>query len=328
VFETSTRRNLSEAHSRSHRLSSRISGQLLATTLAVVYNWKRTLDDEQMRVVQTHLTGRGLPSSVRHASGLHPRDRLVDVHARRGVCPEGDAGYVGMPRKHEFAVEEKGYTANRHQVRSGRRGRPGTSTSSRRRSPAANPRSSRSSAHEEAQFEVRRRCPARPICVGALERSGSPRHCAVGEGMESGAASGASLGGVFAVAGAAPCPVGAELHACLGAGYMRSGRRKPRVPSLDGEPRRRAASADKQSSCRLDGRFDREWWHFGRRRMDRLCAAGNRWRPVKAVGGYKLGLFIGRRAARGRVPVYKAAIELLFRTADSKGRSTALTVSA
>jgi isocitrate/methylisocitrate lyase len=89
-----------------------VSGQVARVQLLAVVQLEARSRRRGDRVVPAQAGGRRLPLPVRDAGRL-PRDRVVDVRARRGVR-EGMTAYVRM-QEHEFELEEKGYTATRHQ---------------------------------------------------------------------------------------------------------------------------------------------------------------------------------------------------------------------
>jgi isocitrate lyase len=111
-FETSTP-DLDEALEFAAAIHARYPGKLLAYNCSPSFNWKRALDDEQIASFQQQLAEAGYRFQFVTLAGFHAiassMFALAEAYAREGMT-----AYVRM-QEHEFELEEKGYTATRHQ---------------------------------------------------------------------------------------------------------------------------------------------------------------------------------------------------------------------
>jgi isocitrate lyase len=111
-FETSTP-DMGEALEFAQAVHAVYPGKLLAYNCSPSFNWKRTLDDEQIASFQETLAGAGYKFQFVTLAGFHAIASSMFALAE-GYAREGMPAYVRM-QEHEFALEEKGYTATRHQ---------------------------------------------------------------------------------------------------------------------------------------------------------------------------------------------------------------------
>jgi isocitrate lyase len=111
-FETSTP-DLGEALEFAQAVHAVYPGKLLAYNCSPSFNWKRTLDDEQIASFQETLAGAGYKFQFVTLAGFHAIASSMFALAE-GYAREGMPAYVRM-QEQEFALEEKGYTATRHQ---------------------------------------------------------------------------------------------------------------------------------------------------------------------------------------------------------------------
>ncbi len=110
--ETSTP-DLGEAREFAEAIHAEFPGKLLAYNCSPSFNWKRHLDDETIATFQQELGGLGLPLPVRHARRL-PRAQRRRCSSSRAASGGGHER-VRPLQEREFALEEVGYTATRHQ---------------------------------------------------------------------------------------------------------------------------------------------------------------------------------------------------------------------
>ena len=111
-FETSTP-DMAEALEFAQAVHAVYPGKLLAYNCSPSFNWKRTLDDEQIASFQETLAGAGYRFQFVTLAGFHAIASSMFALAE-GYVREGMPAYVRM-QEHEFELEEKGYTATRHQ---------------------------------------------------------------------------------------------------------------------------------------------------------------------------------------------------------------------
>jgi isocitrate/methylisocitrate lyase len=111
-FETSTP-DLDEALEFARAVHDEYPGKLLAYNCSPSFNWKRALDDEQIASFQETLAEAGYRFQFVTLAGFHSIASSMFALAE-GYAREGMPAYVRM-QEHEFALEDKGYTATRHQ---------------------------------------------------------------------------------------------------------------------------------------------------------------------------------------------------------------------
>ena len=111
-FETSTP-DLGEAREYAQAIHERFPGKLMAYNCSPSFNWKRHLDDLQIASFQQELGALGYRYQFVTLAGFHALNAAM-FELARGYAAEGMAAYVRL-QEHEFAMEEDGYSATRHQ---------------------------------------------------------------------------------------------------------------------------------------------------------------------------------------------------------------------
>jgi isocitrate lyase len=111
-FETSTP-DLGEALEFAAAIHERFPGKLLAYNCSPSFNWKRALDDEEIASFQQRLAEAGYRFQFVTLAGFHSIAASMFTLAE-GYAREGMSAYVRLQQQ-EFELEEKGYTATRHQ---------------------------------------------------------------------------------------------------------------------------------------------------------------------------------------------------------------------
>ena len=111
-FETSTP-DLGEAVEFAQAIHAEHPGKLLAYNCSPSFNWKRSLDEDEIAVFQQKLGEAGYRFQFVTLAGFHAiaasMFELADAYAREGM-----SAYVELQER-EFELEERGYTATRHQ---------------------------------------------------------------------------------------------------------------------------------------------------------------------------------------------------------------------
>ena len=111
-FETSTP-DLGEAREFAAAVHEKFPGKLLAYNCSPSFNWRKHLDDETIATFQSQLADHGYRFQFITLAGFHSLNAgMFDL--ARGYAEEGMPAYVQL-QEHEFALEEFGYTATRHQ---------------------------------------------------------------------------------------------------------------------------------------------------------------------------------------------------------------------
>ena len=111
-FETSTP-DLGEAREFAQAMHERFPGKLMAYNCSPSFNWKKNLDDEQIATFQRDLGALGYRYQFVTLAGFHALNAAM-FDLAQGYAAEGMSAYVRL-QEHEFALEEDGYTASRHQ---------------------------------------------------------------------------------------------------------------------------------------------------------------------------------------------------------------------
>jgi isocitrate lyase len=111
-FETSTP-DLGEAREYATAIHEAYPGKLLAYNCSPSFNWKRHLDDEQIASFRQTLGELGYRFQFITLAGFHSLN-LGMFELARGFASDGMPAYVELQER-EFALEEAGYTATRHQ---------------------------------------------------------------------------------------------------------------------------------------------------------------------------------------------------------------------
>jgi len=111
-LETSTP-DLDEAAAFADAVHARYPGKLLAYNCSPSFNWKKHLDDRTITSFQRELGEMGYRFQFVTLAGFHAVcASMFDL--ARGYAEEGMSAYVELQQR-EFALEEHGYTATRHQ---------------------------------------------------------------------------------------------------------------------------------------------------------------------------------------------------------------------
>ena len=111
-FETSTP-DLGEAREFAQAIHERFPGKLMAYNCSPSFNWKRHLDDGQISAFQADLGALGYRYQFVTLAGFHALNAAM-FDLAQGYAAEGMSAYVRL-QEHEFALENSGYTATRHQ---------------------------------------------------------------------------------------------------------------------------------------------------------------------------------------------------------------------
>jgi isocitrate lyase len=111
-FETSTP-DLGEAREFAGAIHERFPGKLLAYNCSPSFNWRKHLDDETIATFQSQLGEWGYRFQFITLAGFHSLNAAM-FELARGYAEEQMPAYVRL-QEHEFALEEFGYTATRHQ---------------------------------------------------------------------------------------------------------------------------------------------------------------------------------------------------------------------
>jgi isocitrate/methylisocitrate lyase len=110
--ETSTP-DLGEAREFAQAIRSEFPGKLLAYNCSPSFNWTRHLDDAEIAAFQERLGELGYAFQFITLAGFHALNHSM-FELAGGYRSEGMTAYVGLQQR-EFASEELGYTATRHQ---------------------------------------------------------------------------------------------------------------------------------------------------------------------------------------------------------------------
>jgi isocitrate lyase len=110
--ETSTP-DLGEAQQYAERIKAEFPDMMLAYNCSPSFNWKKHLDDETIARFQKELGAMGYTFQFVTLAGWHALNESTFALAR-GYAERGMSAYVELQER-EFALEEAGYTATRHQ---------------------------------------------------------------------------------------------------------------------------------------------------------------------------------------------------------------------
>jgi isocitrate lyase len=111
-FETSTP-DLGEAREFAAAIHERYPGKLLAYNCSPSFNWRKHLDDDQIASFQQQLGDWGYRFQFITLAGFHSLNASM-FELAHGYASDSMAAYVKL-QEHEFALEEFGYIATRHQ---------------------------------------------------------------------------------------------------------------------------------------------------------------------------------------------------------------------
>jgi isocitrate lyase len=105
--------DLDEARRFAEAIHERFPGKLLAYNCSPSFNWKKKLDDETIAKFQIELGRMGYKFQFVTLAGFHALNHSM-FELARGYKERGMAAYSELQQR-EFASEEFGYTATRHQ---------------------------------------------------------------------------------------------------------------------------------------------------------------------------------------------------------------------
>jgi isocitrate lyase len=111
-FETSTP-DMGEAREFAAAIHGEFPGKLMAYNCSPSFNWRKHLDDDQIARFQDELGELGYKFQFITLAGFHSLNAAM-FELARGYVEEGMPAYVRL-QEHEFAMEDEGYTATRHQ---------------------------------------------------------------------------------------------------------------------------------------------------------------------------------------------------------------------
>ena len=111
-FETSTP-DMGEAREFAQAVHEEFPGKLLAYNCSPSFNWRKHLDDSEIASFQEDLAELGYRFQFVTLAGFHSLNAAM-FELARGYAEDGMSAYVRL-QESEFAFEEDGYTATRHQ---------------------------------------------------------------------------------------------------------------------------------------------------------------------------------------------------------------------
>ncbi|MFD0774667.1 isocitrate lyase [Streptomonospora algeriensis] len=111
-METSTP-DLEVAREFAERIKEQYPDQMLAYNCSPSFNWRRHLDDSTIAKFQRELAHMGYKFQFITLAGFHALNHSM-FDLAKGYAESGMSAYVKLQEK-EFAAEERGYTATRHQ---------------------------------------------------------------------------------------------------------------------------------------------------------------------------------------------------------------------
>jgi isocitrate lyase len=111
-FETSTP-DLGEAREFAQAVHERFPGKMFAYNCSPSFNWRRHLDETEIASFRETLAELGYRYQFVTLAGFHSLNAGM-FELARGYAAEGMPAYVELQER-EFALEEHGYTATRHQ---------------------------------------------------------------------------------------------------------------------------------------------------------------------------------------------------------------------
>jgi isocitrate lyase len=113
VWMETSKPDLGEAREFAAAIHERFPGKLLAYNCSPSFNWKRHLDDATIAGFQQELGTLGYKFQFITLAGFHALNESM-FELARGYATKGMSAYVELQQR-EFALEEDGYTATRHQ---------------------------------------------------------------------------------------------------------------------------------------------------------------------------------------------------------------------
>ena len=113
VWMETSKPTLEEAREFAEAIHAEFPGKLLAYNCSPSFNWRKHLDDDTIARFQRELGAMGYKFQFITLAGFHALNASM-YELARGYAEEGMSAYVRL-QEHEFALEEQGYTATRHQ---------------------------------------------------------------------------------------------------------------------------------------------------------------------------------------------------------------------
>jgi len=111
-FETSTP-DLEEARAFAHAIHEKYPNQMMAYNCSPSFNWKAHLSDEEIAAFQTELGEMGYAFQFVTLAGFHALNHSMFTLAK-SYAEDGMSAYSRL-QQDEFAMEDEGYTATKHQ---------------------------------------------------------------------------------------------------------------------------------------------------------------------------------------------------------------------
>ena len=105
--------DLDEAAQFAEAIHAQYPGKMLAYNCSPSFNWKKHLDDATIATFQKELGAMGYRFQFITLAGFHALNESM-FELAKGYAAEGMAAYVRL-QEAEFAMEDKGYSATRHQ---------------------------------------------------------------------------------------------------------------------------------------------------------------------------------------------------------------------
>jgi isocitrate lyase len=113
VWMETSKPDLGEAREFAAAIHEQFPGKLLAYNCSPSFNWKKHLDDATIATFQQELGALGYKFQFITLAGFHALNESM-FELARGYAATGMSAYVELQQR-EFALEEAGYTATRHQ---------------------------------------------------------------------------------------------------------------------------------------------------------------------------------------------------------------------
>ena len=104
---------MGEAREFAQAIHEEFPGKLLAYNCSPSFNWRSHLDDDAIAGFQDELAALGYRFQFVTLAGFHSLNAAM-FELAHGYAREGMSAYVRLQER-EFALEEHGYTATRHQ---------------------------------------------------------------------------------------------------------------------------------------------------------------------------------------------------------------------
>ena len=105
--------DIDEARQFAEAIHAQFPGKLLAYNCSPSFNWKRALSDEEIAAFQHELGEMGYKFQFITLAGFHALNASM-FELAKGYAESGMSAYVELQER-EFAMEDDGYTATRHQ---------------------------------------------------------------------------------------------------------------------------------------------------------------------------------------------------------------------